>query len=129
MLRKRTDTMVIAENKLFASLKELGVDIEGTLSRFVDDDVIYTRFLSRFPDEDRITPIKDAAASGDNDALLKTAHRLKGVAANLGMDLLAAKAEKIVSKLRNNISESFDEDIAETEQEYDLICRTIIENR
>ena len=66
--------MVIAENKLFDSLKKLGVDIEGTLSRFVDDDVIYTKFLARFPDEDRITPIREALHSGDNNALLSAAH-------------------------------------------------------
>ena len=122
---KRNDLMTKAENKLFDSLKELGVDIEGTISRFMDDDVIYTKFLSRFPDEDRITPIKEAAAAGDNGALLSTAHKLKGVSANLGMGALSAKAERIVSKLRNNISEGLDEDIAETEREYDII----LENR
>ncbi len=121
--------MTKAENKLFDSLKELGVDIEGTISRFMDDDVIYTKFLSRFPDEDRITPIKEAAAAGDNDALLRTAHKLKGVSANLGMGELSAKAEKIVSKLRNNVYDGLDGDIADTEKEYDIICRAILENR
>lgn len=121
--------MVVTENKLFAALKELGVDIEGTLSRFVDDDEIYTRFLTRFPDEDRMTPIKDAIAAKDNDALLKAAHKMKGVTANLGMTELSARAEKIVSKLRNNVFEGFDADAQAVQEEYERICGAIIENR
>ncbi len=121
--------MVAADNKLFASLKELGVDIEGTLSRFVDDDEIYTRFLSRFPDEDRVTAIREAVMAKDNDAILKTAHKLKGVTANLGMDSLSEKAERIVSKIRNNVNDGFEEDLRAVSEEYDLICKTILENR
>ncbi len=121
--------MDIANNKLFMSLKELGVDIEGTISRFMDDSEIYAKFLSRFPDEDRMTPIKDAIKAGDNDALLKTSHKLKGVSANLGMNTLSQKAEVIVSKLRNNVFDGFEQDAAEAEKEYNIICDTIIKNR
>ncbi len=121
--------MDITNNKLFMSLKALGVDIEGTVSRFMDDDEIYVKFLSRFPDEDRITPIKKAIEAGDNDALIKAAHKLKGVSANLGMNELSRKADVIVSKLRSNIFEGFEQDAAEAEKEYNIICDTIIENR
>ena len=121
--------MDIAANKLFSALKALGVDIEGTLSRFVDDDVIYTKFIARFPDEDRITPIREAAEASDSDALMRTAHKLKGVSANLGMNTLSQKAEKIVSKVRNGVTDGFESDIEDAAQEYDLICKTILENR
>ena len=121
--------MDITKNKLFSALKDLGVDIEGTLSRFVDDDEIYTKFLARFPDEDRMTPIREAAEAGDPDALMRTAHKLKGVSANLGMNSLSRKAEKIVSKLRDGVTSGFEPDIEEAAQEYELICRTILENR
>lgn len=121
--------MDITTNKLFAALKDLGVDIEGTLSRFVDDDEIYTKFLARFPDEDRITPVREAAETADPDALMRAAHKLKGVTANLGMNALSQKAEKIVSKLRNGVTNGFEADIDEAAKEYELICRTILENR
>ena len=121
--------MNITQNKLFSELKNLGVDIEGTISRFVDDDEIYTKFLARFPDEDRITPVREAAEAGDLDALMRTAHKLKGVTANLGMNALSQKAEKIVSKVRNGVTDGFEEDIEEAAQEYELICKTILENR
>ena len=121
--------MEAVQNKLFSALKELGVDVEGTISRFVDDDEIYTKFLLRFPDEDRITPVREAIKAGDNDALMRSAHKLKGVSANLGMNSLSEKAERIVSKLRNNVYDGFEEDLKAAEEEYDLICRTIQENK
>lgn len=121
--------MNIEQNKLFSALKELGVDVEGTVSRFVDNDAIYTKFLLRFPDEDRITPVKEAAEANDPDALMRAAHKLKGVSANLGMNALSQKAERIVVKIRNGETSGFEEDVAETEAEYELICKTIQENK
>ena len=120
--------MNIEQNKLFSALKELGVDVEGTVSRFMDNDAIYTKFLLRFPNEDRITPVKEAAEANDPDALMRAAHKLKGVSANLGMTSLSQKAEKIVSGIRNGETGGFDEDIAELEAEHELICKAIREN-
>lgn len=120
--------MDTSQNTLFTALKNLGVDVDGTVSRFVDNSEIYIKFLSRFPTEDRITPIKEAVAAKDYEALLSAAHKLKGVAANLGMTDLSAKAEVIVKKIRAEIYEGFEADAEETEKAYEIICRTINEN-
>ncbi|MBP1559886.1 MAG: Hpt domain-containing protein [Oscillospiraceae bacterium] len=117
--------MTILDNKLFAELKNHGVDVEGTLSRFVDNDELYMKFLLRYPDEDRLTPIKNAIAAKDYEALLSAAHKLKGVSANLGMTDLAAKAAKIVTKVREEQYEGFEADFAEAEKEYNIICGII----
>ena len=115
------------QDKLFEALRKLGVDVDGTISRFMNNSDIYYRFLSRFPDEDRITPIKEALEAKDYEKLLQAAHKLKGVSANLGMTALAASAERIVSKVRSNIYEGFEEDVAEAEAASNLICKTIKE--
>lgn len=115
------------QNNLFTMLKKLGVDVDGTISRFMNNSDIYYKFLSRFPDEDRITPIKDAVAQRDYEKLLQASHKLKGVSANLGMSDLSSKAERIVKKLRSNIYEGFEADTAEVETAYELICATIKE--
>lgn len=120
--------MDISSNKLFKELKELDVDIEGTLSRFCENDELYMKFLLRFPDEDRITPIKEAVSAQDHEKLLQAAHKLKGTSANLGMNSLAEKAEKIVRKVRNKEYTGFEADTAEVEREYDLVCSTIKAN-
>lgn len=117
--------MDISSNKLFKALKELDVDIEGTLSRFCDNDELYMKFLLRFPDEDRVTPIKDAVSAQNYDMLLQAAHKLKGTSANLGMNRLSQKAEIVVKKVRSNDYAGFEADAADIEKEYNLICSTI----
>ena len=116
-----------SKNDLFEALKKLGVDVDGTISRFMNNSDIYYKFLSRFPDEDRITPIKEALTAKDYDKLLQAAHKLKGVSANLGMNTLSASAAKIVEKVRHNTYDGMEADAAEAEAASELICKTIKE--
>lgn len=120
--------MVQSGSKLFDALKEIGVDVDKTISRFMDNSEIYVTFLKRFPDEDRITPIKDAAALRDSEKLAEKAHKLKGVAANLGMNELSGAAEVIVKKAKNSSYDGMDGDIALVERLNEKICRVIGEN-
>lgn len=121
--------MDISENKLFMAMKGIGVDVEGTLSRFVDNDELYTKFLLRFPDEDRMTPVRDAIAEKNYEKLLAAAHKLKGSSANLGMTRLSEKAAVIVRKVRAEEYTGFEADADAVSEEYELVCRTINENR
>lgn len=120
--------MNTTQNNLFTALKEIGVDVDGTISRFMDNSEIYVKFLARFPDEDRITPIKEAVAEKDYEKLLAAAHKLKGVSANLGMNELSARAALIVKKVREEIYEDFEEDAAAVEMLSDKVCETIRAN-
>lgn len=120
--------MVQSGSKLFDALKEIGVDVDKTISRFMDNSEIYITFLKRFPDEDRITPIKAAAAEHDTEMLAEKAHKLKGVTANLGMNRLSEAAEAIVKKAKNGIADGLDEDITLAERLSEEICRVIREN-
>lgn len=114
---------------LFAALKEIGVEVDKTLSRFGDDSSeIYAKFLKRFPDEDRITPIKDAVSENDLEKLSQTAHKLKGVSANLGMTALSEAARTLELKAKNGSAEGADEDIKLIEKLNREICRIISEN-
>ncbi len=115
-------------NRLFDALREIGVDVDGTISRFVDNSEIYITFLKRFPDEDRISPIKEAFSEGDSDKLYRSAHKLKGVTANLGMKELSAAAEKISSKAKNNDLDNIGEDIKLVEKLYSEMCDIIKNN-
>lgn len=114
---------------LFAALNDIGVEIDKTLSRFGDDSSgIYAKFLKRFPDEDRITPIKDAVSENDLEKLSQTAHKLKGVSANLGMTALSEAAHVLELKAKNGSAEGADEDIKRIEELNEEICRIIREN-
>ncbi|MBQ3160878.1 MAG: Hpt domain-containing protein [Oscillospiraceae bacterium] len=116
------------QNNLLTALKEIGVDVDGTVSRFMNNSEIYIKFLARFPDEDRITPIYEAIAEKDYEKLLSAAHKLKGVTANLGMTALSAKAAEIVAKVRNDIYDGFEEDAAEVERLSNQVCDVIRAN-
>ncbi|MBR4095936.1 MAG: Hpt domain-containing protein [Oscillospiraceae bacterium] len=116
------NTANTTQNNLLNALREIGVDVDGTISRFMNNSEIYVKFLARFPDEDRITPIHEAIAEKDYEKLLSAAHKLKGVTANLGMTELSAKAGEIVTKVRHNIYEGFEEDAAEAERLSNQIC-------
>lgn len=114
---------------LFDALKEIGVEVDKTLSRFGDDSSeIYIKFLKRFPDEDRITPIKDAISENDLEKLSQTAHKLKGVSANLGMTALSESAHVLELKAKNGSAEGADMDIKLIKKLNDDICRIIREN-
>ncbi|MDE6746812.1 MAG: Hpt domain-containing protein [Oscillospiraceae bacterium] len=114
---------------LFAALNEIGVEVDKTLSRFGDDSSeIYIKFLKRFPDEDRITPIKDAVSENDLEKLSQTAHKLKGVSANLGMTALSESAHVLELKAKNGSVDGADMDIKLIEKLNEEICRIIREN-
>lgn len=119
------DTTTTIQNNLLNALREIGVDVDGTISRFMNNSEIYVKFLARFPDEDRVTPINEAVAAKDYDKLLAAAHKMKGVTANLGMNQLSAKAAEIVTKVRNGFFDGFEEDAAEVERLSKLICGVI----
>ena len=119
------DTTTTIQNNLLNALREIGVDVDGTISRFMNNSEIYVKFLARFPDEDRVTPIYEAIAAKDYDKLLSAAHKMKGVTANLGMNQLSSKAAEIVTKVRNGFYDGFEEDAAEVERLSKLICGVI----
>lgn len=115
-------------NKLLSALKAVGIDVGGTISRFADNDEMYVKFLLRYPDEDKITPVKEAYAENDCEKLRQAAHRLKGVSINLGMTSLAETAGRIESKAASGNLGGLDAEISKASEEYSVICRTISEN-
>lgn len=120
--------MDILNNKLLSALKNVGVDVEGTVSRFADNDELYVKFLLRYPDEDKITPVREAFAAEDLGSLNKAAHKLKGVSVNLGMNTLAEKAGKVEAKAKNMDTDGLEADVADVAAEYALICGIIADS-
>lgn len=120
--------MDISNNKLFSALKNIGVDVEGTISRFADNDELYMKFLIRYPEEDKCAPIWEAFSNRDYSSLSKAAHKLKGVSINLGMTTLAEKAEKVEIKAKNMNTDGLEADVHAVFTEYDVLCCIITEN-
>lgn len=115
-------------SKLFEALKQVGVEVDKTISRFMDNSEIYIMFLKRFPDEDRITPIRNAVSEWDFEKLSQTAHKLKGVSANLGMTELSEAAHRLELLAKEKSDENIEDNLKLTEKLYIEMCRIIKEN-
>ena len=77
-----------------AALVRAGVDVDGALERFMNNEGLLERFLKKFPADPNYGALKEALARGDADAAFRAAHTLKGVAANLSMATLQQRGER-----------------------------------
>ena len=86
--------------------KYLDIDVEGSLAdRFMDNEALYTRFLRKLLDSQDFELLEQALAAEDYEELLRRAHNLKGVCANLGLNGLSTSFALLVQKLRNGCKE------------------------
>ena len=70
-------------------LEGLGVNIEETMERFVENEALYFRCLNKLQDDKNYSLMCDAIEEGtDAGKAFDAAHALKGVSANLGLNKL-----------------------------------------
>ena len=115
--------------KLFTSLAELGVDTEGTISRFVGNEDLYAKFLAGYITEKRMPDIYSALAEKNTDELIMRTHKLKGVSGNLGMTEIYELTEDAITRLRNGSYDGVEDILKRTEVIYDKICAAIEQNK
>lgn len=86
--------------KLLDALRSKNVKVDDTIQRFVGNTALFVKFIISFALEDRLPAIYEAYDSGDNDKLIMTVHKLKGVGGNLGITDIYETAEKAIAILR-----------------------------
>lgn len=90
-------------------MEDNGADVAGTLKRFMGSEAMYMKFIMKFLDDKNSAGIKENMEKHDYGAAFASAHALKGVTANLGLDPVNAKAAEISELLRNKQPEEVDE--------------------
>lgn len=83
-------------------LKELDVNVDEALQRFLNKAELYEKMLKKLPpvlDGKRVLTAIDA---GDIDGAIETAHTMKGVLGNLSITPLYKSYTDIVALLRSN---------------------------
>lgn len=80
--------------------KELGVDIEDGLNRFMKNEGLYKRMLAKLPSNIEKLEILPFIEAGDNQTALSNAHTLKGVTGNLSLTPLFKAYTDIVALFR-----------------------------
>jgi CheY-like chemotaxis protein len=77
------------------------LDRDTALQRMGGDKALYQRLLDRFGEREADAPqrLRQALDSGDKEAARRLVHNLKGLAANIGADLLAAASRHLEYQL------------------------------
>ncbi len=106
-------------------LTDAGVDVDGVLQRFMNNEALAERFLKKFPDDATFGKLEEAIDAGDYEEAFKEVHTLKGVAGNLGLTRLFACASDMTEKLRRNETDTARDDFKEMKAVYNALISAI----
>ena len=87
------------------------VNVEDALKRIGGSMDLYKRLLNQFTGGDHIDPLEEALSVGAMEEVSRLVHTLKGVAANLSLIKVSAKASELEHCVKNGAdhSEAFNE--------------------
>lgn len=81
-------------------LENAGADVDTAIKRFMGNEALYIKFLTKFEKDESFADIEKYVAEKNAEEIFKAAHTLKGVAANLGLDQIAQNASDVVEIFR-----------------------------
>lgn len=85
---------------MLVKLKELGVDVDAGLARFMGNRVLYEKMLKKFPAELDPDPLR-LLNEGRTSQATEVVHALKGVTGNLSINILYDAYTDVLAMLRN----------------------------
>lgn len=108
-----------------AQLEQAGVDVRGTLGRFLNNENLYERLLKKFLEDPNFQGMLDAISSGDVESAFVCAHTLKGVGGNLGLNGLTNLVNPLVETFRKGDMLLSQDQVNQLKTEYDKLCSLI----
>ncbi len=106
-------------------LESLGVDLEETLERFVDNEELYLRCLGKLLQDKNYNGMFEAIDSKDASAAFDAAHALKGVTANLGLNRLYLEMKEITEVFRAGSLDYDSGNMERIKKDYEEVVDTI----
>ncbi|WP_195270691.1 Hpt domain-containing protein [Eubacterium sp. 1001713B170207_170306_E7] len=113
---------------ILEGLESIGIDLDIVLHRFSNNAALLERFLLKFPKDKTYSALKQAVEEKDYASIESDAHTLKGIAANLGFDLLSKRAAEMVDKVRANDYADLETIFEALSEEYEKIIAVIERN-
>lgn len=117
-------------------LEENGADVDMTLKRFMGNEAIYMKFIMKFLDDKSYGNIKESLGKCDYEEVFKSAHTLKGVTANLGLDPITSVSSQMCELLRGKSNQDGDVDTdqlnelwEQLEEVYGRFQKILIDNK
>lgn len=80
-----------------------GIDVKKGLSIVAGNKAVYTRLLKSFVNNAFCDQLLEAVNGGDPEQIRQTAHSLKGVAANMHMDVLFELSREIEAEAKSGV--------------------------
>lgn len=81
-------------------LEQHGFDVDGTMKRFLNNEILYKKCLKKFLDDKSMEVLKTSYEAANVEEAFKAAHTMKGFISNLGMEKLHRLLIPMVEKLR-----------------------------
>lgn len=104
---------------LMDELRARGCDVEGALTRFLNNEAFYVKCYKKFLDDPAFSALDEALKAKDAETAFRHAHTLKGLTANMGLTPLYDIVVKIVEPLRGG---AYHDDLLEI---YDAMMREL----
>lgn len=105
---------------------KVNLDLERTFALFMGKEEMYVKYLKKYPDNARriLCELKTAVENGDYKGIESSAHGLKGVSANLGLQTITENSAALVLDIRGNTYENIQEDYNQllNHAEYAIEC-------
>ena len=106
-------------------LREWGCDMDGAMERFLNDEDLYRDCLNAVIEDEAFDGLKTALDAHNAQEAFGYAHTLKGVAANLGIEVLLEKLLPVVEILRGGSFDGVEQWMPELEQRYEQVIQSI----
>lgn len=114
--------------QIIETLRMWGADIDGTMSRFLDDEEFYIDCLHRFLNDGHLQLLKKAVDEENRESIFESSHSLKGTVGTLGLvplyERISALVEDSRFELKNNVKQDYDL-FSDTFQEFLRIMQAV----
>ncbi len=101
--------------------QSIGADGNSVIARFAGSEALARKFVLKFGEDNTFSQLEEAMKADDKESILRTAHTLKGVCGNLGLDCLTVPATNIVAMVRAQDYEGIPAEYEKACKAYELI--------
>lgn len=107
------------------ALREVGIDYDAGLRRFVGKRELYEKYLGQFVEDTHAGDAKKALEAQNYPEVLEQVHALKGLAGTLGFSSLYDISAEMVRNLRADHMDSLEEQMKQLLGERDRLIAAI----
>lgn len=111
--------------ELRQQLKNVGVEYEALVERFMNMDKMAEKFLVKFLSDPTMEEYERAVKNNDAEAIFKATHTLKGLCGNLCVKCMLDIIVPAVEVYRTGNTDNAEETYARIKSEYDKVCEVI----